>query len=120
MNHQENTSIIIPSETDIITNDDTRVEQLRAELARLEGDQDSYVPARVNPREALIERISSPERLQESFELTDKQVVNVASALTGAGAFMGRKYLTGVVGAPIAGGLGGAIGGWLSKKITGK
>ena len=69
---------------------------------------------------ALAKLISNPGALRGMFSLTEVQALNVASLLTGAGAGLGRKYLTSTLGPVLSGAIGGALAGWLSGQILDK
>ena len=72
------------------------------------------------PREIAADAITNPQRLQEKFELSDRQALNVASTINGVVCAASRKYLTKPFGGEIAGTIGGLLGGIISKKVVGK
>ena len=69
---------------------------------------------------ALLRLIQNPSALQSLFDLNPQQAENVRSLITGSGSGLGAKALSQYVGTPLAGAIGGFLGGYVAEKILGK
>lgn len=86
-----------------------------------QGQQDNsgqQVQRQQSGEDILIKAISNPKDLVDSFGLSDEQVTNVRALVTGGGAALLTKYLGSALSEPVAGALGGLLGGWVSTKLV--
>ena len=100
----------IETVTGEIVTPEMRIRELEAENDALRG----------GGKYELVKLFENPGQLQKMFNLNETQAVNVASLLTGASSAASRKYLTKLIGAELAGAVGGFVGGYISKKLVGR
>lgn len=85
-------------------------------IAQLEDELERY-KAGGEPSKMLMEIVKNPGKLQQQFNLTEKQATNVVALITGSGAALSSKYLSQALGNEIAGAIGGFLAGHVAKKL---
>lgn len=74
----------------------------------------------VSQEDIIGKLLANPQGLVGALGLNEKQALNISSIITGGVAGAGRKWLTEYIGAELAGAVGGFVGAYVSKKITGR
>lgn len=61
--------------------------------------------------------IQNPSALASTLGLSTAQAKNVQSLITGAGAGLAHKFLSGMIGDELAGAVGGYLGAYVAKRV---
>ena len=72
------------------------------------------------PNAALLQLMSNPTALQNLLNLSPEQAENVRALVTGSGSGAAAKLLSKYIGSPLAGAVGGFLGGIVSEKLLGR
>jgi hypothetical protein len=86
-----------------------------------QGQQVQNVP--VNPaggEDILVQIMSNPEGFVNALGMTEEQAKNLRALLAGGATALSVKYLGDALSEPIAGAIGGLLGGYLSSKVVKK
>lgn len=86
-----------------------------------QGQQTQNIP--VNPaggEDILVQIMSNPEGFVNALGMTEEQAKNLRALLAGGATALSVKYLGDALSEPIAGAIGGLLGGYLSAKVVKK
>ena len=67
----------------------------------------------------VMKILQNPSALGNAFSLTEEQVTNVKSLISGMGTSAAVKYLSGLFGSEISAGIGGIVAAMAAKKMFG-
>lgn len=68
---------------------------------------------------ALEPYLSNPQQLMNILNINEKQAKNVKSILVASGTGAAHRYLSELIGGPLAGAVGGFLSGIIADKLTG-